>query len=327
MKKLLIAAISVFILTNIALAQSTTQQKIDSLQKGKTQVDQELKSLLEIKKAEEEAKIEKAEKVYKERYPEFELAGIGLDGFKSVIVYGLVRNPNWKLIDIQYKKFDYDIRIKSIPNYRESLHFWEWWYAERAKLACEWHNDTKEYNQWKALFAVQRYIKTYMNGFLDSYYGEDPYEIDKNYDYVLKNKIVNSKCKTIKIYYQDLPENSFIKFHHYHDGTYFTKLENPLLSVKCFLEGKEKPIEILDPRSEAFMLSKGISADIAKSDPFIDDSNIYVYKGTLLEKVTGRVKCDKDKLYREGEESKFEKVPVDSLPQKHLKTFKIEDYK
>lgn len=325
MKKLLIAVISVFVLTNISFAQSTIKQKIDSLQNMKAKKEKELAKVnqeLNLAKAEQEAKMGKAEKLYKERYPEFELAGIGLDGLKSVIVDGLARNPNWKLIDIQYKKFDADIRIKSTPDYREYLHFWEWWYAERAKLAWEWHKNPKEY---KPLFAMQRYVKNYINGFLGSYYGEDSYEIDNNYDYVFKNKIINSKCKTIKIYYQELPENSFVKFHYYDDGTSFVKLENPLLSVKCFVEGKEKPIEILDPRSGAFMLSSGTSADIAKSDPFIDDSNIYVYKGKLLERITGRVKCDKK--YREGEEPKFEKVPVDSLPKKHLKTFEIEDYK
>ncbi len=319
MKKLLIAALSVFVLTNISFAQSL-QQKIDSLESKIARLEreiekteQELKPYLQAKKAEYEAKRKKAEELYKQRFPEFVYFNISCE-VKEYIINELTKDPKWDILDISFERESTAI-IKSTSNKQgvavnacnEDTVFF-------IKTALQWHKNPQESKRGKKLLAMQKDVKAYYGNFTGEYS-----------EFLFKNKIFDLKCRRVSIYYK------------YISGAYletingnryiFEKGKKPIVYAKCIID---KEIPIKDLIDHPFCDSGAISC-LGKDSWNIKAFSPYVYrysKPRIFE--DNEANPSKDILEYNNSKDAYSDMKrigtIDSLPEKHLKTFNIEDY-
>ena len=303
MKKLLIAALSVFVLTNIPFAQSL-QHKIDSLENKIARLEQEiekteqeLKPYLQAKRAENEAKRKKAEELYKQRFPEFVVADID-SSVKFYIVNELMKNPNWDITDIYLTK-DGRYIVKSTSNSKGVE-------LKLSKAAYEWHQNREDF---PALYKMKTHVVAFLDAFTDA--REDPW----TWRFVINSKIMDLNCRQVKIFYKSWPIDSYVKYindtksHLQYYGKphiFFFKQDGSfgLIDVKCVID-----------KDNQKTLFYG-STDLVRSEYKMGE---YLYKPKRFQSADKVIRFTEDKMKKD--------IRVDSLQLQHIKTFNLADYK
>ena len=352
MKKLLIAAISVFILTNLALARST-QQNIDNLRQQQAQKQQkleqdkqkleqdkqELEKLNEALKTAEAAqskeKRKAAEDLFNKRFKAFKL--VNLDHVLYDYMIGeLIKNPNWDIIDISAG--GNSMYIKSTSHLQGERVYVAGRYDTISgdpltyKKVLEWHKNPTKYEQAKKLLAMERSVESYVNGFRG--------KVSHGTRYMpLLKRIHNLECKEVKIYHSKAPANSYVYQPRY---KVYYKIDDELIFAKCFQEHITEPIDLYQGPTILSEYAVGYyevedPTYLYQYKPFGDNPynrhinyplRIWSKPEVKSVKRTYPFEAFAEETSDEPNVKNVKKtVPIETLPLQHLKTFRLEDYK